>query len=84
MLTEFESIRDGELRCTNVSKHRIYLSKDVVRQVHSARNRLTSTTKRFAAAENNRILTEIVRELVGIEWPAPIVFVPKKDVLPSF
>lgn len=70
---------DGQLRCINVTKHRVNLLNDDLRLVHSAPYRTRPTARKFDAAKMAKMVTEKVSETATTECAATIVFAHKKN-----
>lgn len=79
ILTDFASVWDGHLWRINMSRHRILLANEEVKQLHSALCRAKPAARKFSTAEINQMLKERVTRPAATKLVAHIVFPLTKD-----
>lgn len=77
MLTNFQSMWDGQLRRVSVAKHRIKLFDESTPTVHSAPYRAAPKAREFEIVKIENMLSQKIIEPTQTEWAPRIVFAPK-------
>lgn len=78
-LDQFHKIWDGHLVQINTATHRIGLSSPGATPIHTVPYRAFPKAREAEREEINKLLAMKIIEHAQIEWPLPILSVPKKD-----